>query len=171
MITLLLSRWRIVLPFILLISMSLAVIYFKTRYERTTQAFEAYKADIATKVAMQEAENATLRRIAQSQVANIVKTHNDQLNTIKDEYEKRNKVNVNTIANLRNELRDKVRADSFTLRETPTNPDATAQEWRDSHRAITEQYQTLKDACTITTLDFNALRGWADNACVIVGCE
>jgi len=171
MITFLLSRWRIILPIIIISVMSLSILYYKTRYERTVQELGAFKADIAKQVAMKEAENATLRRIAQSQVANIIKTHNTQLDTIKAEYEKRNKVNVNTIANLRDELRDKVRADSFTLRETPTNPDATTQEWRDSHRAITAQYQTLKDACSVTTLDYNALRDWADNACVIVGCE
>lgn len=151
--------------------MSLACLYYKTRYNAIVSDYANFKADIAKQVAMKEAENATLRRIAQSQVANIVKTHNTQLDTIKAEYEKRNKVNVNTIANLRNELRNKVRANSFTLPQTPSDTSGTAEEWRNSHSAIAGQYQTLIDACTITTVDYNTLRAWADNACLTVGCE
>ena len=166
-LTLIRTHWRLVL-----IGLMLGVTwYYKSAYSNAVSELATFKADIATQAEVQKAKNEVLRKQSVAKVAEIVAVHTQQIDTVKAEYEKRNKTNVNTIANLRIELRDKVRADSFALPETPTNPSATTEEWRNSHSAITGQYQTLIDACTITTVDYNALRGWADNACNQVGCE
>jgi hypothetical protein len=119
---------------------------------------------------MQKAKNEILRKQAETKVTNIVANHTKELEAIKHEYEKRNKVADITINDLRNRLRSKV-SDSISLPIIDTDTERTAEEWRNSYATISNQYQTLIDACTITTLDYNALRGWADTACNQVGCE
>jgi hypothetical protein len=142
----------------------------KTRYDAIAYDFEAYKTSVQYQADMQKAKNEILRKQAETKVTNIVANHTKELEAVKHEYEKRNKVADITIADLRNRLRSKV-SDSISVPVIDTNTERTAEEWRGSYTAISNQYQTLIDACTITTLDYNALRGWADTACNQVGCE
>lgn len=151
--------------------MALAVFFYKSAYERAVLRLDVFKAEIATVTAVKEAENKALRKIAASQLNDVTEKYTNQLDNIKADHEKRNKVNVGTIANLRNELRNKIATDSFTMPEAPTNPTTTAEEWRNSHSAAIGQYETLKSGCAITTNDYNLLRDWADIACDQVGCE
>ena len=132
---------------------------------------EAFKQAIAIKVREQEIENAVKLSIAKKEVEQAEQIHSKQIEVIKNAYDKRNKTDVNTIANLRNELRKKVRSDTFTIAKIDPNSERTAEEWRNSHTALAGQYENLVDACRLTTSDYNLLRNWADSACSQMGCE
>lgn len=168
---LLLTRWKLIVPIILISSMALAIYFYKSAYERSVLRLDVFKAEIATVTAVKEAENKALRNLAELLLTDSTKKYTSQLDKVKADYEKRNKTNIGTIVNLRNELRNKIATDSFTLPEATTNPNATAEEWRERHSAIVGRFETLKYACIITTADYNALRDWADIACLTVGCE
>ena len=155
---------------IIIVLVCIYAFWQKTRYDEIASDYEAYVTSVQLQADMQKAKNEILRKQSVAKVTNIVANHTKELEAVKHEYEKRNKVADITIADLRNRLRSKV-SDSISLPIIDTNTERTSEEWRDSYRAISGQYQTLIDACTITTLDYNALRGWADSACEQVGCE
>ena len=171
MLTLLLSRWKLAGTIILITGLSLSVFYYKTRYVSIVRDFDAYKASVAQQAKMQQLKNDILRKQAESSLKDAELTYDNNLKAIKNEYLKKQKLDNITIDDLRNRLRDQIRADTFTVSEAPAYPSATTEEWRDSYRTIASQYQTLVDACRLTTNDFNLLRDWADVACNQVGCE
>lgn len=160
---------RYPLQFILVIVCCYAL-WQKTRYDAIAYDFEAYKSSVQLHYDMQKAKNEILRKQAETIVKQLTENHTKEIEAVKHEYEKRNKLADITITDLRNRLRSKV-SDSISLPIIDTNTERTAEEWRDSYTAISGQYQTLVEACTITTLDYNALRGWADTACNQVGCK
>ena len=155
---------------IILVLVCVYAFWQKTRYDAVNSDYAAYRTSVQLQTDMQKAKNEILKNQAVAEVTNIVANHTKELEAVKHEYEKRNKVADITIADLRNRLRSKV-SDSISLPIIDTNTERTSEEWRNSYTAISEQYQTIIDACTITTLDYNALRGWADSACEQVGCE
>ena len=175
MITLLLSRWRIILPFVLLLSMSLAVLYYKTRYERTTQAFEAYKADIVKQIATKEAENATLRRISANQIANIMANHQKQLADAKLD-----RANVtNKLKGSINEISDAltIAYDAIKLRNESTSNSAMSEIQTDSsglaeaERNCNRALATVTEAAKVTDIDYEALYNAWKAQCDIGLCE
>ena len=171
MLTLLLSRWKLAGTIILIAGLSLSVFYYKARYEAIASDYEAYKASIVQAAKMQKIKNDILRKQAAESLKDAELTYDNNMKAIKNEYLKKQKLDSVTIGDLRQRLRDKIRADTFTVSEAPADTSATTEEWRDSYRAIASQYQTLVDACSITTLDYNLLRDWADISCLQVGCE
>ena len=156
---------------IILVLVCIYAFWQKTRYDAIVSDYEAYKAEIAQQSKMQQIKNDILRKQAETALNDAVLTYDNNLKAIKNEYLKKQKLDSVTIGDLRNRLREQVRADSFTLPETPADTETNTEVWRNSHTAITRQYETLIDACRITTNDFNLLRDWADIACNQVGCE
>ncbi len=143
----------------------------KTSHSATTQEYALFKQDIQVKSDKQALENALKAEIAEKQIEDSQFIHAKQLELLKGAYEKRNQVNVNTIANLRGKLREQVRSDTFTMPQIESDTSRTAQEWGQHYTKLTRQYQTLADACSITTSDYNLLRDWADTGCQQIGCE
>ena len=170
MIAFLLTRWRFVLPIILISVMSLAVFYYKTRYTSIASELEALNRNIAYQTQIQQVKNDILRKQAEKSLNDAQLTYDENLKAIKNEYLKKQKLDNVTIADLRDRLRDKIASDSFTVSNTPADT-ASAEEWRNSYATINRQYETLKQACAITTNDFNLLREWADIACNTVECK
>ena len=170
MITFLLTRWRFVLPIILISVMSLYCFSLKMRYTAIASELEALKANIAYQTQIQQVKNDILRKQAEKSLNDAQLTYDENLKAIKNEYLKKQKLDNITIADLRDRLRDKIASDSFTVSNTPADT-ASAEEWRNSYATINRQYETLKQACTITTADYNLLREWADIACNTVECK
>lgn len=156
---------------IILVLVCIYAFWQKTRYDAIAYDFEAYKTSVQLQADMQKAKNEILRKQSESSLKDAELTYDNNLKAIKNEYLKKQKLDSVTIGDLRQRLRDKIRADTFTVSEAPADTSATTEEWRDSYRAIASQYQTLVDACSITTLDYNLLRDWADISCLQVGCE
>ena len=170
MIAFLLTRWRFVLPIILISVMSLYCFSLKMRYSAIASELEALKANIAYQTQIQQVKNYILRKQAEKSLNDAQLTYDENLKAIKNEYLKKQKLDNVTIAVLRDRLRDKIASDSFTVSNTPADT-ASTEEWRNSYATINRQYETLKQACAITTNDFNLLREWADIACNTVECK
>ena len=164
--TLILSQWRI----ILLAALIALAYYYKTRYDDAVAELATFKADIATLKAVKENENKILRNYAENTVSNLTDKHNNELKGIENDFIKKNKLASITIGNLRNSLRQSI-SSSDDVSEVDTNTERTTEEWRNRYTTITGKYETLKQGCTITTSDYNLLRGWGDAACLQVGCE
>jgi len=101
-----------------------------------------------------------------------------QLDQVKADYVKQQNINTQErVANdihideLRGLLRDKISRDIIARNETPTNSEGDPQYWRECNATAVRQYENLKQACIITTLDFNALSGWRDEVCAMATCE
>lgn len=162
-----LEHWRIVL----IVGICLYAYWNKTRYENTLFQFQAYKAEIAQQVAIAERENALLRKQAEARIHDAQNEYNKTVEAIKNDYLKKQKRDAITINELRNRLRETIAADTFTMPETPSNSDGTAEEWRNSYATLIRKYESLKSGCALTTGDYNLLREWADAACNQVDCE
>lgn len=160
---------RYPLQFILVLVCCYAL-WQKTRYDAIASDYEAYKSSVAQQAKIQQLKNDVLRKQAESSLKDAQSIYDNNLKAIKNEYLKKQKLDNITIGDLRNRLREQIRADSFTVPETPADT-ASSEEWRNSHSAATRQYETLVDACRITTNDYNLLRDWADISCLQVGCE
>ena len=155
---------------IILVLVCIYALWQKTRYDAIVSDYAAYKSSVAQQAKMQQLKNDVLRKQAESSLKDAQSIYDNNLKAIKNEYLKKQKLDNITIGDLRNRLREQIRTDSFTVPETPSDT-ASAEEWRNSHSAITRQYETLVGACRITTNDYNLLRDWADIACNQVGCE
>ena len=172
---------RYVIPFILkywLVILVALICWYaysqKTAHERAVQELVTFKADIAKATAKQTQENEIKRIKAESAVKSSQLIHVRQLEEIKNAYAKTNKVTNLTIADLRNRLRTGLRgqlSDTISMSEVDSNTERTAEDWRNSYSTIARQYESLKQGCAITTIDYNLLRGWSDAACLQVGCE
>lgn len=162
-----LDNYRVI-AFILLLALTY---YYKVSYDRVQRDYERYKANIETVTEIRKAENAQLAKYAKQAVEAVTLHHTEQMEAIKHDYEKRTKVNVGTIVDLRHQLRDQIATDSVRMPEIASDTSQSAEEWRNSYAAINRQYETLKQGCAVTTLDYNALRDYADNNCKLFGCE
>lgn len=171
MITFLMARWKLVLPIILIAVMLSITFYYKTRYALTLNELEALKRNIEYQAEIQKVKNDMLRKQAEKSLQDAQAAYDNNLKAIKNEYLKKQKLDNVTINDLRDQLRDKIASDSFTMPITAENTGWTSQEWADSHRTIIAKYESLVLACAITTSDFNLLRDWADAACIQVGCN
>ena len=171
MIAFLLTRWRFVLPIILISVMSLYCFSLKMRYTAIASELETLKQNIAYQTQIQKVKNDILRKQAEKSLNDAQLTYDENLKAIKNEYLKKQKLDNVTIADLRQRLREQIASDSFTVSNTPADTETSAEVWRDSYGAIAGKYETLKQACAITTNDFNLLREWADIACNTVECK
>ena len=170
--------WRFIAKYWPIILAMVILGYCLFKYNSATDARDkainelaAFKQAIAIKVREQEIENVIKLQIAKTEVVQATTIHTKQIEAIKNDYAKRNKVNVDTIANLRDSLRAQVASDTFKMPEAYTDSKRSTEEWSNSYAAVIKQYETLVDACKITTSDFNLLREWADASCNQVGCE
>ena len=142
----------------------------KTRYDAIVSEFEAFRADIAQQAKIQQIKNDILRKQAEKQVKDLTEIHAHNLEAIKHEYEKTHNTDVGTIDDLRKRLLSELR-DSYTMPPFATDTETNPEKWREHYATLDRQYETLKQACTITTSDFNACRSWIDTACDMVECK
>lgn len=141
-----------------------------SRYKRTVSEYAAFRQQITVLYDKTQQLQALKLQYAQKQIDEATNEHSLLVQKIKADYEKRNKVNLNTIDDLRTRLRDQIRADINAV-PIAENPDWTTEQWGERYSAVIRQYDTLVDACKVTTLDYNNLRTWADEACLIAECK
>ena len=167
----LIKYWYIVIPALIILYLWNDARTEGNRADKAVSELSLLKAGIELAKKEKAIEDALKRSQAAREIEISHNAHEQRLEVIKNEYAKRNKIDVGTIATLRDQLRERVRGDTFTIPEIEPNTSRTTEEWRNSYTAIAGQYETLKDACKVTTLDYNLLRDWADAACRQVGCE
>lgn len=160
------NHWQV----ILIACLSLYALNQKMRYNAIVSELSAYKAELLHQSKFQQAKNEIFRKNAEKVINEQQKIYDDSLRSIKNEYIKKQKLSDISIADLRIRLQTAI-SNSNNLPNIEINSERTTEEWRNSYTAIAGQYETLKDACTITTLDYNNLRSWADASCEQVGCS
>lgn len=156
---------------IIIVLVCIYAFWQKSRHDAIASDYEVYKASIVQASKMQQLKNDILRKQAESSLKDAELTYDNNLKAIKNEYLKKQKLDNITIGDLRNRLREQIRADSFTVSEAPADTETDPKVWREHYATINRQYETLVSACQVTTNDFNLLREWADISCLQVGCE
>lgn len=168
------DHWPIVLFAVVLC----AALYYKHAYNNAVADLATFKAEIVTATAKQEADNAAKLAKATGNVSVAVNqaaadmarlnlNRTQSTNDIKALYE-----------NQINQLKSAMARNTGVMRSAGNNPSDAAEVASDTG-AITESpsngyganYSILEQACQITTIDYNELRGWADAVCDIAVCE
>ena len=139
-------------------------------HKLTASESDAFKRELQVQRENNEARLALQAKLANENLAKTTQLHQAEVERIKNDYNRSQKSNVATISNLRNSLRQAL-SSRDALPEITSNTERTSEEWRDGYATIIRQYKELETACKITTLDYNALRDYADNNCLIYGCE
>ena len=172
----LIKYWRITVP-LLIVAYSLHLYFAQLeRAEKAEQALATYQTQIKEAHAALGLANAKREKefevaLAKSEAKGQAVIDKYQLNrkrendNLRSYYEKR-------IANNRHSWADSLRDHAATtppdgLPQSEENPSRLAESLRDCDGTIT----ALERACQVTTNDYNRLRGWADAACMMVGCE
>jgi len=166
-ITFIIAHWQ---EFIVL-ALCLSILWYRNAYIAEKGKFEAHIVADKQAYEMRVIENRIKEGVHTKVITELNNLHSKEIESIRSDYAKRNKNDAITIADLRKQLRDQLAADTFGLPTSPSDTEGNPEVWREHYSTLAGQYQTLKDACTITTSDFNALRKWGDSACELVTCK
>jgi len=170
MITSLLSRWRIILPLIIISVMSLSILYYKTRYERTVHELGVFKAEL---LASQKAGE-LLEKASKAQLNSVMVEHERQLKQAKLEREKV----TNNLKGSINEIRDSltIANNAIKLRNESSNNtmrqvSADTEGFTEAERNCNAYLETVIDACKVTDIDYEALYNAWQRQCDLGLCE
>jgi hypothetical protein len=169
------AHWRVVIPVLIAI---LTLLYING-LKRDIGSLEKVISDNQAQVEKDRLEAQRKEQAALTKVLVIEKSHKEQLaklnldrnretNAIKAIYE--NKLNLIS-RNVSNRL-PKQPAEGLPISASDTQRLATGESNGDSAiGGLQNDYNALESACVLTTLDFNALRAWADVVCETVECK
>jgi hypothetical protein len=169
------EHWRVFLPILIAILTLLYIYGLKRDIASLNMTIYQYKSQIEkdTIIARQK-EQAAL-----SKVLIIEKSHKEQLSKLKLDRNRENNAikaiyenKLNLIShNLSNRLPNKS-TEGMPIRSENTAGLATGEQNSDTAiDTISRDYNALESACVLTTLDYNALRAWADVVCETVECK
>jgi hypothetical protein len=131
-----------------------------------------YKVAVEKKLVEQQLKNAAMERASAQKQSELVVTHNATVNQVRDYYEKRLKTSRAANAALDNRLRYEANDYRTRLSEAVKAASQSAQSGRDGDAAaIRRDYEVLREACSITTADYNALWTAWETECQIKGCQ
>jgi len=139
-------------------------------HKLTASEFDAFKRELQVQRENNEVRLALQAKLANQNIVKIIQSHQEEVERIKHDYNISQKSNVSTIGNLRNSLRQAL-SSRDALPQIASDTERTPEEWGNSYATITRNYKELETACKITTLDYNALRDYADGNCLVYGCE
>ncbi len=130
-----------------------------------------------TEYEKREAINQLKLENAEKNLKVVNESYQYQLENVKASYVKKQKqydqkielANI-SVDNMRELLRNQISTDIAARDNTPSDTEGDAQYWRERNATAVNQYENLKQACIITTLDFNALSGWRDEVCLMSKC-
>lgn len=131
-----------------------------------------YKLAIEKKVVEQQLKNAAIEREAIAIQNTLVQRHADNIGKVRDYYEKRLKTSRDANAALDHRMRYEANDYRTRLSEAVKAASELAQSGRNSDAAaIGRDYEILREACSITTQDYNALWTAWETECQIKGCQ
>jgi len=120
----------------------------------------------------QQLKNAAMERESAQKQSELVVTHNATVNEIRDYYETRLKTFRSANAALDNRLRVEANNYRARLSEAVKAASESAKGGRNSDPAVVgRDYEVLREACSITTADYNALYQAWETECQIKGCQ
>jgi hypothetical protein len=131
-----------------------------------------YILELKQKTVEQQLKNAAMERESAQKQFELVVTHNATVNEVRDYYEKRLKTSRAANAALDNRLRYEANDYRARLSEAIKAASESAKGGRDGDAASARRnYEILREACSITTADYNALWTAWETECQIKGCQ
>ena len=131
-----------------------------------------YKVAIEKKLVEQQLKNAAMERASAQKQSELVISHSVTVNQIRDYYEKR--LQTSRAANAALDNRMRVEASDYRARLSAAIKAASesAKGGTDGDAAAARRdYEILREACSITTADYNALWTAWETECQIKGCQ
>lgn len=165
----------------LLLAMILAILHYKSEYERIKSEYERYQSNIALVTDMQSKLNADMTKKAKESVSEVIKTHDEKLNAdnlnhareAKNLKGKINEIN-NTLAIYDNaiKLRNSTSADGMSeMAEDTANTTDTRANSDQTATGCENLLNTTIKAAKTTDIDYEALYTLYKRQCDIFGCE
>lgn len=168
------EHWRIVLPAIVIIVVAWHYLGLRAERDTAIKELNEYVTQAELEKAVRAAENAEKVRIHQNILESSRKSHGEQIAQLEAQYHALKNTSSRTIADLRAELRDTIKATSSSRLSGISEPIGTPPEsGRNCDAAVTgqEYLEALEIGCAITTADFNALWNDWNDACQVYGCQ
>jgi hypothetical protein len=131
-----------------------------------------YIVAVEKKLVEQQLKNAAMERESAQKQSELVVTHNATVNQVRDYYEKRLKTSRDANTALDNRMRYEANDYRTRLSEAVKAASKLAESGRDGDAAaIRRNYEILREACSVTTADYNALWTAWEIECQIKGCQ
>lgn len=168
------EHWRIVLPAIVIIVAAWHYLGLRAERDAAIKELNEYVTQATLEKAARQAEIAEKVRIHQNILESSRKSHAEQIAQLEAQYHALKNTSSRTIADLRAELRDTIKATSSSrlsdISETIGTPPESG---RNGDAAVTgqEYIEALEIGCAITTADYNALWNDWNEACQVYGCR
>lgn|GEM_PF-5654966 len=164
--------WKQLAVGFIIISLFAYIAILKHQRDVATLELQSYKLQVEQQRVAQQLENARIAKESEQIKSQQAADYLNQLNGVRDYYEKISTKNSTIIV----ALNDKLRQQSVSYRERLSKILETAntstESWRNSDAATTGEYaKTLEEACVITTLDYNALYNAWLAECELKGCQ
>ena len=144
------------------------------KYQRDSARLELneYKVSVEKKLVEQQLKNAAMERASAQKQSELVVSHSVIVNQVRDYYEKRLKTSRDANAALDNRLRYEANDYRARLSEAVKAASESAKGGRDGDAAaIRRDYEILREACSVTSADYNALWTAWEIECQIKGCQ
>jgi hypothetical protein len=144
------------------------------KHQRNSARFELkeFKLAINEERVKQQLKNAAMERESAQKQSELVVTHNATVNEIRDYYETRLKSSRSANAAIDNRLRVEANNYRARLSEAVKASSESAKGGRNSDPAIVgRDYEALREACAVTSADYNALWTAWETECQIKGCQ
>jgi flavin-dependent dehydrogenase len=131
-----------------------------------------YKVAVEKKLVEQQLKNAAIERASAQKQSELVVTHNNTVNQVRDYYEKRLKTSRDANAALDNRLRWEANDYRTRLFNAVKAASQSAKNGGNGDAAAARRdYEILREACSITTADYNSLWTAWETECQIKGCQ
>jgi hypothetical protein len=164
--------WKHLIIAIAIISLLAYISVLKHQRDSARLDLKEFKLAIDEERVKAQLKNAAMERESAQKQSELVITHSVKLNAIRDYYEKRIKTFSSANAALDNRMRYEANDYRTRLSEAVKAASESAKSGRNSDPASAgRDYEVLREACTITTADYNALHEAWETECRIKGCQ
>lgn len=144
------------------------------KHQRNSARLELneYKLAIEKKVVEQQLKNAAIERESIAIQNVLVQRHADNIGKVRDYYDKRLIIYRDANAALDNRLRVEANNYRARLSQAVKASSESAKSGRNSDPAVIgRDYEALREACAVTSADYNALWTAWETECQIKGCQ
>lgn len=169
-----LKHWKAIGLIVVIAAVYISFITVLSQRDIARSELVEFKRAVTDAETKQRIENAKLKSASQKQQVDTAIAYNEHLNKVRDYYEKDRQIKSDTIGILDNRMR--VEADNYRsrmsaiLKSTELSTEIGGD--CDTTLAGRNQYITvIKEACAVTTLDYNTLHDAWINECKIRGCD
>jgi hypothetical protein len=133
---------------------------------------DEYKVAVEKKLVEQQLKNAAMERASAQKQSELVVSHSVIVNQVRDYYEKRLQTSRAANAALDNRMRYEANDYRTRLSAAVKAASESAKGGRDGDAAaVRRDYEILREACAITSADYNALWTAWETECQIKGCQ